>query len=134
LVPDPFRDSEGRHPGRHSAVDGDLDEGLSYFIPRATVAPSTSNVQLEFLVSAQGGQNAEVVETAARHAQPVTAPDPAPAVLGEQILKIVRQWITVPGGPIDIPITQDFSPNFKALLVPFLRHGGTPFRHIAFEM
>src|SRR5690606_19202212 len=79
----------------HSAVDGDLQNDLLQLIWGEAVANCAAHVQLELGYLAERRDHAEVDEAALARLDAVAGPDRAPAVLGDEFLQLLREFVRV---------------------------------------
>src|SRR5579875_473361 len=113
-------DAECFDTGRHPGVDGNLQERLANFLGRAPITQGPADVELELLSAIQGGENAEVVEASLLPAEPVTAPDCTPAVLGQEPLEVPVEVVDVPNSSLDVIIAQNGATDLEPALVELL--------------
>ena len=81
-------------------------------------------MQFELVTAAQRGEHADVVEAALLAAQPRPAPYRAPAVLGQDLLKLLVEVVGAADGAVHVLRAQHLAPDLQAFLVHLVGHGG----------
>src|SRR5262245_48737170 len=108
---------------RNAAVDRDLGEHRAQLVGRETVAQSAADMALKLLHLAERRDHAEVEDRALARAQGVVAPRLAPAILGQDALKIAVEVVDIVEGAIDIFVAQHLAPLGQPAVVHRLIHG-----------
>src|ERR1700720_1938169 len=83
-----FRDAEAIDPDRNTAIDRDLGEHRANLVGAEAVDEGAADVGLELLHLPERGDHAEVEDRALARGQRLVAPGFAPAILGDDALKI----------------------------------------------
>ena len=91
LVADLLGDAERGVGGGHAAVDRGLQQDLLDLVHGQAVAAGGAQVQRQLLVVAAGDQRGERDHRAAAPVEPGPGPDPAPGVLGDQLLELAGE-------------------------------------------
>src|ERR1700745_2186098 len=120
-------DDRPRHPeavdaDRRAAIDQDLRERGANLVRRQPVVERAADMGGEFFHLAERGDHAEIENGTFARRKGFVAPGLAPAIFGQQSLKVAIEVVDVLQRTIDISLAQHLAALGKADLIAFLVH------------
>ena len=91
---------------RHPAVDGGLQQHFLDLVDGEPVAQRGAHVHRQLLVVAPGDQRGQGHHRAAAAVQARSGPDPAPRVVGDEVLEVAGEVGGARGGPVDVGVAE----------------------------
>src|SRR5216683_5054829 len=122
LAQNRFRDAEAIDPDRNTAIDRDLGEHRADLVGAEAVAQRAADVGLELLHLSERGDHSEVEDRALARGQRLVAPGFAPAILGDDALKIAVEVVGALERAVDVLLAEHFSAHGEAAVVGVLVH------------
>src|SRR5712691_3915036 len=126
LAQNRFRDAEAIDPDRNTAIYRDLGEHRANLVGAQPVAERAADVGLELLHLAERGDHSEVEDRALARGQRLVAPGFAPAILGDDALKIAVEVVGALERAVDVLLAEHLAAHGEAAVVGVLVHGVIP--------
>jgi len=117
----PWRCGRPRPP-RDAGIDADLQQHLGDLVPRHAVGERAADMQLELMHAAERREHGEVQHAARLALEPGARPHPAPAILGDEILKRPGERIGVGERTVDVVRAEHRAPHRQPVIIEFLVH------------
>src|SRR6202044_736175 len=117
------RDAEAIDAGRGAAIDRDLRQRGADFVRGEPIGERAAHVGGELFHLAERADHAEIEQRALARFERLVAPGLAPAIFGEQPLKIAVEVVDVLQRAVDVSVAQNLFTFGKAEIVAFLVHG-----------
>src|SRR5829696_4444156 len=117
------RHAERVDRGRHAAVDRHLQEHLGDLLLGDAVADGAFHVELQLVRLPEGRQHGEVEHAARTALEAGPAPDRAPAVFGDELLRGPVEVVRARDRLVDVLGSEDGAPDLEALLEEVVVHG-----------
>src|SRR5262249_14888866 len=115
--------AEAVDSNRNAAVDSNLREHRAYLVRGKTVALRATHVRLKFFHLAESGDHAEVEDGPLAGAERLVTPRFAPAVLGNNALKVAVKIVGALERSVDVVLTQHLAAHGKPAVISILVHG-----------
>src|SRR5882762_1861282 len=119
LFEDFFGGVERGVSSRYAAVDGGLEENFLNFVTGDADGKCGFEMETKLFIAIEGDEHGEGEKAAGLARQAGAAPNFAPGVTGNQVLKRFIEFGAILERAIDVRIAKNFAARFQALVVAF---------------